>query len=74
MGLESDEEGVDTFEEAIVDYALIFVGFDFVLSFGASLVDLVLLRADEGAFVDVGMHFYVGVVAEFESVLRDCQP
>ena len=38
-------------------------------------MDLVLFGADEGAFVDVGMDLYVGVVAELESVLggNECQ-
>lgn len=69
MGLESCEQGVDAFEEAIVDDALVFVGFDLVLAFEACLVDLVLLGADKGAFIDIGVDFDVGVVAEFEGVL-----
>ena len=38
-------------------------------------MDLVLFGADEGAFVDVGVDFYVGVVAELESILGkyECQ-
>jgi len=31
-------------------------------------MDLVLLCADEGAFVDVRMNFYVGIVAELEGI------
>jgi hypothetical protein len=40
-----------------------------VLAFESLLVDLVLLGADEGAFVDVGVDFDVGVVAQLERVL-----
>ena len=32
-------------------------------------MDLVLLGADEGSFVDIGVYFDVRVVAELESVL-----
>lgn len=35
----------------------------------ALLVDLVLLGADERAFVNIGVDFDVGVVAQLESVL-----
>jgi hypothetical protein len=32
-------------------------------------MDLILLRADERTFIDVGVYFNVGVVAQLESVL-----
>jgi hypothetical protein len=34
------------------------------------LMDLILFGADKGAFVDVWVDFNVGVVAQFESILR----
>lgn len=68
MVAEAGEEGVDADEEAVVDDAFVFEGGDFVFAFEAGLVDLVLLCADEGAFVDVGVDFDVGVVGELEGV------
>lgn len=68
MGAQAGEQTVDAGEEAIVDDAFIAEGGDFVLALEAGLVDLVLLGADEGAFVDVGVDFDVGVVGELEGV------
>lgn len=69
MGLQGCEKGIDAFEKAIVDDALILVGFDFVLALEALLMDLVLLGTDEGTLVDIGVYFDVRVIAELESVL-----
>lgn len=55
--MQGGKKGVDAFEKAIVYDALVFVGLDFVLALEALLMDLVLLCADEGAFVDIGVHF-----------------
>lgn len=52
--------------------AFVFEDFDVVFTLKAFLVDLVLFGADEGAFIDVGMDFDVGVVAELEIVLDCC--
>jgi hypothetical protein len=41
-----------------------------VLALLALLVDLVLLRADEGSLVDVGVDFDVGVIAELQRILE----
>lgn len=60
---------MNAFEKAIVYDTLVFVGLDSVLSLGTLLVNLILLCADEGAFVHIGVDFYVGVVAELEGVL-----
>ncbi len=68
MFAEACEEGVDAGEQAIVDDAFVFEGGDFVFALEAGLVDLVLLCAYEGAFVDVGMDFNIGVVGELEGV------
>lgn len=68
MAAESRQEGVDAFEQSVVDDPLVFQGLDLVASVVALLVDLVLLRADEGAFVDVGVDFDVGVVGELEGI------
>jgi hypothetical protein len=67
--LQGSEESIDPFEQAIVDNPLVLVGFNLVLSFESLLMDLILLCADEGALVDVGVDFNVRVVAQFESVL-----
>ena len=40
-----------------------------VLALKTLLMDLILLRADERTFVDVGVDFNVGVVAQLESIL-----
>lgn len=58
------EEGGDALEEAIVDDAFVLEDLDVVFALEAFLVDLGLFGADEGAFIDVGMDFDVGVVAE----------
>lgn len=68
MAAEAGEEGIDAGEETIVDNAFVFEGGDFVFALEAGLVDLVLLCADEGAFVDVGMLWDVRVIGELESV------
>jgi len=68
MAAQSRQEGIDAFEETIVDYSLIFQGLDLMSSVVALLVDLILFRSDEGAFVDVRVDFDVGVVGELEGV------
>lgn len=68
MAAESRQEGVDAFEQSVIDDPLVFQGLDLVASVVALLVDLVLLRADEGAFVDIRVDFDVGVVGELEGV------
>jgi hypothetical protein len=40
-----------------------------VLALRSLLVDLILFGADEGTFINIGVYFDVGVVAELESVL-----
>ncbi len=45
------------------------VRLDLELSLLALHVNLVLLGSDEGSFVDVGMDFNIGVIAEFQRVL-----
>lgn len=68
MAAQAGEQAVDAGEEAIVDDAFVAEGGDFVFALEAGLVDLVLLCADEGAFVDVGVDFDVRVVGELEGV------
>ncbi len=68
MFAEACKKGVNTDEQAIVDDAFVLEGGDFVFALETGLVDLILLCADEGAFVDVGMDFDVGIVGELESV------
>ena len=46
-------------KQAIVDDSLVLVGLDLVLALETLLVNLVLLRADERAFIDVGVYFDV---------------
>ena len=43
-----------------------------MLALEALLMYLVLLGADEGPFVDIGVYFDIRVVANFESILRKC--
>lgn len=69
MPLEAGDQGVDAREQPVVDDALVLERFGLVLALGALLVDLALLGADEGALVDVGVDFDVGVVGELEGVL-----
>jgi hypothetical protein len=40
-----------------------------MLALVSLLMDLVLLGTDEGAFVDIGVYFDVGIVAQLECVL-----
>ena len=69
--LQGREEGVDALEKAFVNDAFVLVGLDFVLAFGSLLVDLILLCANKGTFVHVGVDFDVRVVAELESILKE---
>jgi len=72
VGFQRGQEAVDAGEEAVVDDALVFQRGYLVPALGALLVDLVLFGADEGAFVDVGVDFDVGIIAELEGVLGRC--
>lgn len=69
MGLESGEQSIDAAQEALVDDALVLQSSDVVLALQALLVDLVLLGANEGALVDVGVNLDVRVIGELESIL-----
>jgi hypothetical protein len=44
-------------------------GSDLLLAGITFLVDLVLLGANEGSLIDVGVHLDIGVVTQLESVL-----
>ncbi len=66
--LEGIKKAVDAFEEAIVDYTFVLERVDFSFPLESLLVDLVLLRPDEGTLVDIGVHFDDRIVKEFESV------
>ena len=70
VGSEGGEEGRDALQQAVVDDALVLEGFDVLFALLALLVDLVLLCADKGAFVDVGMDLDIGVIAELQVVLH----
>ncbi|GKT88388.1 hypothetical protein Ct61P_06238 [Colletotrichum tofieldiae] len=69
MGLEGVEQLGYALHQAIVDDALVLERLDLVLALKALLVDLVLLRSDEGSLIDVGVDFDVRVVAELQRVL-----
>lgn len=71
MGFQSGEEAPNAAEEAIVDDALVLQSDDLVLAELALLVDLILLCADEGSFVDIWVDFDVRVVAQLESILGE---
>ena len=53
------QERFNALEEAIVDHSFVFQGLDLVPSVVPLLVYLVLLCADEGALVDIGMYLDV---------------
>jgi hypothetical protein len=69
MVLEGCQEAADPFDQSIVDFALVLERLDLVLALLTLGVDLVLLRTNEGALVDVGVDFDIRVIAELESVL-----
>jgi hypothetical protein len=71
MGLERLQEAADALGEAIVDLSFVLERLDLVPPLLALLVDLVLLGADKGPLVDIGVDFNVGVIAELEIVLPD---
>lgn len=70
MALEGVQQGRYALHEAIVDQALVLVDLDVELALLALLVNLILLGPDEGLFVDIGVDFDVGVIAELKRVLR----
>ena len=53
------QERINALEKAIIDHSFVFQGFDLVPSVVPLLVYLVLLCADEGALVDIGMYLDV---------------
>ena len=69
MGFEGCEQPTDALGEAIVEYSFVFERLDLMPPSIAFLVDLSLLCADEGLFVDVGVNFDVAVVGQLEGVL-----
>ena len=69
VALEGGEQLADALGEPVVDDALILERLDLVAAAFALGVDLVLLGADEGLLVDVGVHFDVAIVGELEGVL-----
>lgn len=69
MGLEGGDQVRDALDEGVVDDSLVLVRLDLGLALLALLMDLLLLRADERLFVDIGVDFNVGVVAELQRVL-----
>ena len=69
MGLERRDQVRDALDEGIVDDSLVLVRLDLGLALLALLVNLLLLRPDEGLFVDIGVNFNIGVIAELQRVL-----
>lgn len=69
MRLEGVDEARDALDERVVDLALVLELDDLLAAVVALLVNLCLLGADEGALVDVGMDFNIGIVRQLESVL-----
>jgi hypothetical protein len=70
MCFEGGEKGGDALDQGVVDDALVLEGLDLVPALLAFGVNLVLLGADEGPLVDIGMDLDVRVVAELERVLE----
>ncbi|KAG9966756.1 hypothetical protein KCU61_g82, partial [Aureobasidium melanogenum] len=56
---ESLEDVVYALDQAIVDNLFVLEGFNLVFAIDTLLVNLILLCADEGTLVDVGMNFDV---------------
>lgn len=73
MGVQSFDQIIYTSEQAIVDDPLVFQCCYLMLSVVPLLMDLILFRADEGAFVDIWVDLDVRVVAELEVVLCSCK-
>ena len=80
MGLQRRDQVRDALDEGIVDDSLVLVRLDLGLAPLTLLVNLLLLRPDEGLFVDIGVNFDVGIIAELQRVLpwwetsvRGCQ-
>jgi len=69
-GLQRVKQVVYALDQAIVDDLLVLEGLDLVFAIDTLLVDLILLCADEGALVDIGMNFDIGIVRQLESVLE----
>jgi hypothetical protein len=58
-GLERFKQVVYAFDQAIVNDLFVLEGFNLVFAIDTLLVNLILLCADEGTLVDVGMDFDV---------------
>ena len=69
MSLEGGQETGYALHQTIVDLLLVLQGLDLVSPLLTLGMDLVLLGANEGALVDVGVDLDVGVVAKLEIVL-----
>jgi hypothetical protein len=69
MRLKGCKQSIDPSHEAVVDNPLIFQGFNLMLALPTLLMNLILLRAYEGSFVDIWVDFNVGVVAQLQSIL-----
>jgi len=62
--LQRIDQCVDASEKTVVDDAVILERLDLDFAVSPFLVYLVLLCADEGALVDIGVYFDVGIIAE----------
>lgn len=70
VSVESSKQLVDTVNQAIVDDLLVLQSLDLVFAIDTLLMNLVLLRADEGTLVDVWVDFDVRVVGQLKGVLE----
>lgn len=59
MRTQGSKEAIDPLEQAFIDDPFIFVGINFVLTFESLLMDLILLRTDEGFLVNIWVDFDV---------------
>lgn len=69
MRLQCSEESINAFEKPLVDDPLVLVCLDLVLALESLLMDLILFSSNERAFVNVGVDFDIGIVAQLESIL-----
>lgn len=70
MSLEGGKKGRNSLDQGIVDDSFVLQGLDLELPLLSFRMNLVLLGADEGPLVDIGMNLNIGVVAEFQGVLN----
>jgi hypothetical protein len=70
IGFEGSQKAGYALHQSIVDLTFILESLDLQSALLALGVDLVLLGADEGSLIDIGVDLDVGIIAELQIVLR----